>query len=175
MTDNIERSPAVENLQRYLRGLSLYGDEAQRQIFSVPTDGIYDTHTRSAVAEFQRMNGLPINGITDLITWNLIFDAYRNAQKTDRTAYVGFFPSAPQGYETDFGEEGLFIEIIQLLLDELRISYGSLPDFERNGVFDRDTSLAVKEFQRIHLLPITGRVDRATWNSIADAYNRYGQ
>ena len=65
--------------------------------------------------------------------------------------------------------------MLQFVLDEIRLVYDTLPNFEMNGTYDADTALAVKEFQRIHGLPITGRVDRSTWNEMANIYNQYAR
>ncbi len=173
MTNNLSYGRPVENIQRYLRRLAdKYGD---RSTFAIPIDGIYDTKTREAVSEFQRINSLPVTGTVDRITWDLLLLEYRDiTEAEDRRVYIDFFPKAPPNYETDFGEESAFISILQFVLDELRASYDTLPTFERSGIYDGDTSLAVKEFQRIHALPMTGRVNRRTWNEISDAYNIYG-
>lgn len=163
---------AVENLQRYLRKLADNGEP--REIFAVPIDGIYDTKTREAVAEFQRTRGLPVTGTANKITWDALFVEYSHLlHERDRRVYPDLFPKDPPDYETDFGEKSAFISVLQFLLDELRAAYGTLPEFEMNGSYDGDTSLAVKEFQRINLLPVTGRVNRSTWNAISEAYNRY--
>ncbi len=174
MTDHATYRTAVRNLQRYLRRLSDGSDGAD--IFAVPIDGIFGTATADAVSEYQRRKGLGVTGRADKITWDTLFAEYleRTAEERRKTD-PDLFPAFPDGYETEFGETGAFITMLQFTLDELRQSYDTLPGFAINGTFDGDTSLAVKEFQRIHSLPMTGRVNRRTWNEIAIAYNRYGR
>ena len=173
MTYHMTYNTAVKNLQRYLRSLENNGDHAG--IFSIPVDGIYDSATREAVTEFQRIQGFSATGVVDKLTWDTLFAQYLlTGEISDRRNSPDFFPAVPGNYETALGEEGSFIAVLQLILDDLRVSY-SLPVFEKNGIYDGDTSLAVKEFQRIHSLPVTGRVDRRTWNSLSDAYNRYAR
>ena len=65
--------------------------------------------------------------------------------------------------------------MLQFTLDEIRLAYDTLPTFEMNGIYDDNTAMAVKEFQRINGLPVTGKVDRATWNEIASTYNQYAR
>ena len=162
------------NLQRYLRSLAIL--DAEQDIILVPLDGIFDARTKEALIEYQRTRGLPITGRAERLTWDTLFEEYKSGERTNgRVAFPDLFPPSPTNYQTEFGEESAFIKFLQFILDELRISYGSLPPFEQNGIFDGDTSLAVKEFQRIHRLPVTGRVDRSTWNSISDAYNVYAR
>ena len=48
-------SPAVANLQRYLRQLAYTSPE----IGQVPVDGIFDSATRDALQNYQRLAGLP--------------------------------------------------------------------------------------------------------------------
>lgn len=174
MTEHTTYKTAVSNLQRYLRRLS-EGEEGG-DIFAVPIDGIFDTATADALSEYQRRRGLNVTGRADKLTWDTLFAEYleliaEEARKTD----PDLFPALPEGYETEFGETGAFITMLQFTLDELRHSYDTLQAFAINGIFDRDTSLAVKEFQRIHSLPMTGKVNRRTWNEIAIAHNRYGR
>lgn len=174
MTDHPTYSDAVMNLQRYLRRLVIF--ETDRNTRTVPIDGIFGERTKEALIEYQRTRGLPITGRTEKLTWDTLFAEYeRDIRTNDRRMFPDFFPTSPKNYQTEFGEESAFIKILQFILHELRISFDSLPPFEQNGIFDGDTSLAVKEFQRIHMLPITGRVNRDTWNAISDAYNAYAR
>ena len=41
-----------------------------------------------------------------------------------------------------------------------------------NGVFDGATEQAVKDFQAVNRLPPDGRVDRITWNRLAEGVKR---
>ena len=54
MTTNINERVAVENIQRYLRQLSLYDDTMPR----IAIDGIYGDETRAAIYAFQQLAGL---------------------------------------------------------------------------------------------------------------------
>ena len=68
------------------------------------------------------------------------------------------------------GDEGLIISAIRYLLRELMIDYGGIfEDIPLAGTFDTVTEDAVKQFQRLHGLPVTGRVDRDTWNRLVAA------
>lgn len=168
MSTHTNERTAITNIQRYLR---LIGTERGGRIFAVPLDGIYDSSTANAVSEFQRLYSLPVTGIVDKITFDLLFAEYSRISRADSTEYPDFFPSAPPSYVTEFGEKSYFISLLQFILDELRISYDSIPFFDRTGEYDMDTSLAIKEFQRLSLLPVTGKVDKGTWNAMARAYN----
>ena len=174
MTNDLTYRTAVTNLQRYLRKLSDGKDGSD--IFSVPVDGVFGSRTEDAVSEYQRRRGFPVTGRADKATFDALFLEYLELTAAERRiTHPDLFPAFPENYETELGESGAFISMLQFTLDELRHSYDSLPSFEVNGVYDGDTYLAVKEFQRIHFLPVTGRVNRRTWNEITTAYNQYGR
>ena len=165
---------AVTNIQRYIR--RIYDNDRSQVIFAVPIDGIYDTATRAAVSEFQRSMSLPITGIVDRNTHDTLFSEYlRISKENDRSISPDLFLRYPMNYETKTGEKSNFVFLMQMILNDLRNVYDTIPSFETSGVFDEDTSLAIKEFQRISTLPITGRVDRVTWNTLSKAFNIYGK
>ena len=167
MTYPDTRSTAIRNLQRYLRRLSYETNE----ILPVPVDGIFDTRTEEALSEFQRAYGLPVTGRADRATWELLFLEYRRlTDEQDTVEKVDLFPKNPPNYEASIGEESAFVHLLQSLLFELSILYDTLPEFTLSGQFDESTAEAVREFQRVQGLPITGRVNRATWNRIATEY-----
>lgn len=164
---------SVRNLQKYLRALST---AENGQIFAVPIDGIYEDATENAVSEFQRRSDLPVTGRADKNTFDAIYIEYLRLTENERRRYSpDLFPALPDDYVTEFGERGPFIAVLEFILDELRIAYDTLPTFARDGTYDGDTALAVKEFQRIHGLPVTGRVDRRTWSELSRAYDSYAR
>ena len=168
MDQRANEKEAISNIQRYLRTLI---SRQNARIFSVPIDGIYDSATRNAISEFQKMYSLPVTGVVDKITFDMLFSEYTRAIRATERISPSFFPGTPIGYETELGERSFFVELIQFILGELRISYDSIPFFDRTGEFDKDTSSAIKEFQRLSSLPATGRVDAETWNALSRAYN----
>ena len=170
MTEYPTHRDAVRNLQRYLRRLS-YENEA---ILPIPIDGIFETRTKDALSAFQSSIGLPVTGRADKRSWDLLFAEYERVRRAeDERVYADFFPRSPVNYETTLGETGAFILLLQFILDELRVIYDSLPPFAQNGVFDADTSAAVREFQRIGGLEQSGKVNRALWSRLSEEYNAY--
>ena len=54
------------------------------------------------------------------------------------------------------------------------VQLGYLPsDFVVNGIYDSTTEQAVREFQRVNGLPVTGIVDQATWRALYDATSNF--
>ena len=170
MQEPTTKADAVRNLQRYLRRLSYEHPE----ILPVPVDGIFADRTTEALSSFQRIFSLPVTGRADKRTWDTLFEEYRRLlRQKDRQRFPDFFPRIPADYETRLGETSFFISLLQWMLQELRIAYDSLPDLPMSGVFDDATAASVTEFQRIHGLPMSGRVNRAVWNRLAEEYNSY--
>ena len=56
------------------------------------------------------------------------------------------------------------IREVQRYLLTVSQSEKTIPHITLDGFFDEETSLAVKEFQKIHALPITGTVDKNTFD-----------
>ena len=78
----------------------------------------------------------------------------------------------PEDYAVELGETQFLVQIIQHALSELDAVYGWSEPVAITGVYDEPTAAAVREFQKKNALPQTGGVDRATWNALANAYNR---
>ena len=76
-------------------------------------------------------------------------------------------------------DENLLVAIVQYLLREITTLYGrDNAELPLDGVFGDVTEQAVKDFQTVNRLPPDGRVDRITWNRLAEsqirAVNEYG-
>ena len=156
---------AIYNLQRYLRQLSRF-DPA---IPSVDEDGIFGDRTRESLLAFQRRYGLPVTGTADAETWAMLFNEYlASVEERTRPLPVSVFPRFPADYSIGRGDENLLTGLVQLLLRESLIMYGQNADLlPIDGKFGELTEQAVKDFQTVQHLPPDGRVDRITWNRLA--------
>ncbi len=166
---------AIRQLQRYLLQLSFFN----ALIPPVPQDGIWDTATQDSLRAFQGLYGLPVTGRADQVTWDTLYQAYlQNLAETERPEPVYIFPRQPNEYSVGLGDEGALIMAIQYLLRERMIEYGlQVEEQLLTQIYDAATEAWVRQFQSIHGLPVTGRVDKATWNELArannDRVNRY--
>ena len=80
---------------------------------------------------------------------------------------VGVFP----GYDIGLGSAGNPVLAIQRDLRRIRKNYPAIPDITRTqGIYGEQTVNAVKKFQEIFNLPITGVVNKATWYKIKYVY-----
>ena len=165
----INKTEAVTNLQRYLRRLSF--EDGDYDLPRPPIDGIFDRDTENAVRRFQGEMGLPVTGVADKTTWDMIFGEYMRVTEAERLAEGLFiFPDTPSDYAISLGDALTLVRILQLLMLELRAVYDIFEDITESGVFDDSTEQAVRQFQSANLLPVTGKVDKATWNRIVREY-----
>ncbi|WMJ87247.1 peptidoglycan-binding domain-containing protein [Anaerocolumna sp. MB42-C2] len=77
------------------------------------------------------------------------------------------------GVELSIGFSGDAITIIQDYLNNIATVYPEIPVNKSNGIYSKTTEEAVKVYQRIFSLPITGKVDVGTWYSIMLFFNKY--
>ena len=161
---------AIFNLQRYLRQLSRFDPD----IPAVDEDGIFGEKTRASLEAFQRKYGLPITGTADPETWAMLFNEYlASVEAYTRPQPVYLFPRFPADYSVGLGDENLLVGVIQFLLREIITLYGRDSSvIPLDGIFGDVTEQAVKDFQAVNRLPSDGRVDRITWNRLADGVKR---
>ena len=87
-------------------------------------------------------------------------------------AVVGDTKEGYPGYEIGPGNAGNPVLAIQRDLKRIRKNYPAIPTISNTvGLYDEETSLAVRKFQEIFSLPITGIVNKATWYKIKYIYN----
>ena len=80
---------------------------------------------------------------------------------------VGEYP----GYEIGLGDAGNPVLAIQRDLNRIRKNYPAIPEITTNlGIYNDETEDAVRKFQEIFSLPITGIVDKGTWYKIKYIY-----
>ena len=166
MDNNPFNRDAISNIQRYLRQLSYHTD-----IPPVPIDGIWDSATKDAVTEFQKINGLEPTGTVDRATWDILKAAYdESVAQNSPPVPLALFPRWPQGISIGPGDKSFLVDIVQYLVSELsRIYY--FPSPPESGEYDRATFEAVRDFQMRNNITPTGRVDRETWDAMAIQHN----
>ncbi len=76
------------------------------------------------------------------------------------------------GYELELGSAGNPVLAVQRDLKRIRQNYPAIPTISNTvGLYDEETVNAVKKFQEIFSLPITGIVNKSTWYKIKYIYN----
>lgn len=128
----------------------------------LPT-GKYDTQTQVAINEFQKKYNLPVTGSVDFITWNELNNEHKNYMHCINVPRnVCCFPNNIQEYKRE--DSGHVIYVLQIILKNFHIKYKNYPDVNLTGVFDEQTEKAISQFQKCSNLPVTGILDRRTWN-----------
>lgn len=136
----------------------------------INADGIFGPDTEKAVREFQVIYGLPPTGTVDFNTWNKVMEEYGNAVYQINPG-IAIYPFPGSNYKTFLGEKSDIIYIIQILLSAIAVVYDDFETIVPSGTFDQKTSDAVGRFQKFNQLPITGIVDKRTWDALANNYN----
>ena len=96
---------------------------------------------------------------------------YGNDIEIKYNAMVGDNTGAFPGYNICLGSAGNPVLAIQRDLRRIRQNYPAIPNiYNTVGIYDQETVDAVKKFQEIFSLPITGIVDKATWYKIKYVY-----
>ncbi|MBR5453448.1 MAG: peptidoglycan-binding protein [Clostridia bacterium] len=166
MYDISQKSEAVRELQRYLRTIEGGGTEPS----SVTVDGVYGDSTRRAVREQQARAGLPVTGITDRRTWDMIYLEYLDVINSAPTPLFAF-PLSPPVYSILPGSGGAPVRFLKLILAELTQYYGFAP-IPDSDVYDTETEAAIRYFQSLNGLRETGEADLDTRNRLVSEYNR---
>ena len=68
------------------------------------------------------------------------------------------------------GSTGDAVRTIQQQLNAISKNYPLIPKVVEDGVYGESTAEAVREFQKIFSLPITGEVNFPTWYRISDVF-----
>lgn len=132
-------------------------------------DGIFGPETARAVREFQQQNGLPVTGAADLTTWNAVVDAAREA-------HIHHGPAEPlrplfQPMQTiSPGEQNMHLYLAQGMLQALRHYYDGMPPVSVTGRHDEACTACLKWLQARCGLPVTGELDRRTWQHMVRLY-----
>ena len=96
---------------------------------------------------------------------------YGNDISIKYDAPVGGTTGGYPGYEIGLGNAGNPVLAIQRDLRRIRQNYPAIPDITTTvGIYDEETEAAVRKFQEIFNLPITGIVDKGTWYKIKYVY-----
>ncbi|KEK23436.1 peptidoglycan-binding protein [Bacillus gaemokensis] len=74
------------------------------------------------------------------------------------------------GFNLKEGDQKEAVHTVQKYLYHIRKKYKDIPEINVNGIFDPNTTNAVKSFQKHFKLPENGVVDELTWNKITDIY-----
>lgn len=155
----------VLTLQLMLNVLSEYYDTVPQ----VAEDGVYGPSTTSAVAAFQRVYGLPVDGIVGPLTWESMYNAIKGIYiATGRSSEFTTAPAAVQfpGVPLSMGARGNAVMTLQNHINDIVPVFANVPPVNPTGNYGPNTRTAVSELQGRMNLPQNGTTDEETWNGI---------
>ena len=146
---------------------------------SVPTvssNGVFNREMQRQVIAFEEFYGLTPDGIVDFRTWQLIRKIYLDILKTLPEGYTGTTAALYPGYNLTPGMKNDDVRLLQTYLRLIGQNISGIPVIDVTGFFGENTENAVRIFQELYGIPVTGIVGASTWNSIAKEYNyiRFG-
>lgn len=141
--NNTQKGDDVNRLQDKLKGLRL-----------AEKSGRFDVQTDIAVRNYQRKNGLVVDGLVGPITWRMIMGS----------ANVDFY--RPLRLEEP-NMRGGDVKIIQERIRDFRKRFG-IVKVTTNGIYDETTKKNIMKIQSIANFPINGIVDDLLFNYIME-------
>jgi len=158
---------AVRTIQYYLSIIAYFNSRLQ----PVPLDGNFDSGTVAAVERFQEFYGLPVNGVVDTATWNVIDRIYTETVAALPEGYQGNRAKLYPGYFLSRGMRGQNITDLQTYLNLIGRNIPEIPIVPITGFYGEQTENAVEIFQQLFGIPISGAVGPVTWYQIALQYD----
>jgi len=83
---------------------------------------------------------------------------------------ISGIPASWPGYDLTIGSSGQKVQQVQEQLDAIATVYSAIPHITPDGIFGPATAAAVREFQSIFGIPVTGVIDFRTWYRISHIY-----
>ncbi len=133
-----------------------------------PENGNFGPMTEASVKKFQSIFNLTPDGVVGRDTWYKMALIYVGVKKMSelvsegQTTYAITIPVLEEFKEGDQGKE---VAQLQYIIQMLGQFIYEIPPITIDGVYGPQTRLAVEAAQRQMGLPVTGKVDRATWNA----------
>lgn len=156
----------VRELQYFLAFIGNFNDYIPR----MRIDGVFGPATENAVRAFQSAYGFEPTGSVTPPLWDAIYSAYTGIVSTIDSALlpqeVALYPGIPQR----LGSDGESVRALQEYLNYISRTFNEIPTVTPDGVFGSATENAVREYQRVFGLPVSGIVGSVTWNSVLDTY-----
>lgn len=155
----------VYTLQLMINFLSEYYDTVPQ----VAEDGVYGPSTTSAVSAFQRVYGLPVDGVVGPLTWESMYNAIKgiyiaNGQLAQFSTAPAFAPYP--GMPLTIGTRGNAVMTLQNHINDVAPVFSQITPVNATGNYGLNTKTAVSEIQNRMNLPQNGSVDEETWNGI---------
>ena len=139
-------------------------------------DGVFSFDTEDAVKRFQEIFGLSPDGVVGNATWYKIQYIYNAVKRLNELNSEGITLSEVSDQFSDatrLGDTGDNVRNVQYLLAYLAQFYDSIPPISIDGIYGSATENAVKAFQSLFELEVTGEVDLKTWDALYRTYQGF--
>lgn len=157
----------VRTVQYYLNILAYFNPS----LIAPPLDSIFGPETTNSVRVFQSFYGLPVTGIVNTATWNVLNRIYSETVEFLPEGYSGEFAKLYPGYLLSEGMSGQNVRDLQTYLSFIGQNIDVIPQIPVTGYFGSQTRAAVTAFQNAFGINPTGAVGAVTWNTIAEQYD----
>ncbi len=137
------------------------------------TDGFFGVQTESAVRDFQRIFNLAEDGIVGKSTWYKVINIYNGVKRLSDINSEGISPEeVRRQFDTrlERGSTGVGVGTLQILLNAVAAAVPSVPPVTVDLIYGAQTENAVRAFQALYGLPVTGITERSTWNALLRTY-----
>ena len=135
--------------------------------------GRFNTETENAVKAFQQTFDLTPDGIVGRATWYKILRVYTAVKRLADIDSEGLTLEDVTRYFDDtlaLGSTGPGVRELQYFLRFISEFESTVPTVRFDGIFGAETENAVRAFQSLYGLPVTGVVDTDTWVTLYRAY-----
>ena len=157
----------VRTVQYYLNIIAYFNPDLNPP----QLDGIYGPETTAAVKQFQQYYGLPVTGVLNTATWNVLNRIYSETVEFLPEGYSGDYGKLYPGYFLSEGMSGENIRDLQTYLALIGRNFEAIPEIPVTGYFGTQTRDAVIAFQNAFGIPANGAVGPITWNTIVQQYD----
>lgn len=157
----------VRVIQYYLNVIAYFNQNLNN--FAI--DGIYGEDTANGVSTFQNFYGLNPTGVVDRQTWEKIREIYDDIRNNLPPNYSGQKAKLYPGYVLSQGMRGENVRDLQTYLARISTFIPEIPTIAVDGIYGENTANAVRIFQRLYSIPVSGSVGPITWFNIAREYD----
>ncbi len=157
----------VTTVQYYLSIIAYFNGALE----PVPRSNYFGPETVAAVERFQEFYGLDVTGIVDNETWNTISRVYTETVASLPEGYQGTNAKLYPGYFLTPDMRNDNVKDLQTYLLLISQNIPEIPAVSVTGYYGDQTENAVRTFQELFSLPVSGSVGPATWATIANQYD----
>ncbi|MCI8842777.1 MAG: spore cortex-lytic protein [Oscillospiraceae bacterium] len=159
-----DTGPEVQSLQYLLAVLSYFNDALPQVLIN----GTFDETTEQAVQQFQKQQGLMVDGVVGRATWNAIQQSYNRLRASLSNQYENAYRDLYPGFFLTPGQNNAEVRLLQDLLNRAAQNPNAgISSIAVDGIYGPATEQAVRTIQSNAGLEVTGTVGPITWAAIS--------